>query len=105
MDCVRSDLQTVARRHNGSQELREICDWLKKVFDYNVPNGKRIRGMIVVTTYRLLVVQQERDISEDDLELVRVLGWCVEILQAYFLVKWANYEVINGICEECRDLD
>jgi hypothetical protein len=42
--------------------------------------------MIVVTTFRLLAVQQERDISEDGLELVRVLGWCVEILQAYFLV-------------------
>ncbi len=87
MDCVRSDLQTVARRHSGSQELREThTTGLRKSFDYNVPNGKRIRGMIVVTTFRLLAVQQERDISEDDLELVRVLGWCVEILQAYFLV-------------------
>ncbi len=72
---------------NGPQELRETYDRLKKSFEHNVPHGKRNRGLSVVTTYRLLEAQQQNNnISDDDLELARVLGWCVEILQAYFLV-------------------
>ena len=42
--------------------------------EYNVPFGKKNRGISVVTSYKLLVT----DCTEDDIKLARILGWCVE---------------------------
>ena len=50
--------------------------------DYNVPFGKKNRGMAVVETFLQLV----NDPSDEDLVPVRVVGWCIEWLQAFFLV-------------------
>ena len=53
-----------------------------QVSDYNVPFGKKNRGMAVVDTYLQLV----NNPSEEDLIPVQVVGWCIEWLQAFFLV-------------------
>lgn len=63
-------------------EIQDSLDWFKKVCEYNVPFGKKNRGLTVLHSYKYLVV----DATEDDLELARILGWCVEWLQAFFLV-------------------
>lgn len=55
----------------------------RTVFDYNSTDGKLNRGMIVVNSLNLLVT----DCNEDRLEMARIVGWCVEFLQAYFLVE------------------
>ncbi|XP_054165527.1 uncharacterized protein LOC128963085 [Oppia nitens] len=71
----------------SSDELTEVTNWVKECIKYNVPHGKRNRGLTVVTTFRIIAEQQNNNnVSEDDIELARVLGWCVEFLQAYFLV-------------------
>ncbi|XP_014663778.1 PREDICTED: farnesyl pyrophosphate synthase-like isoform X1 [Priapulus caudatus] len=48
-------------------------------------HGKKNRGLAVVKSYRCLVKPEE--LTEENLTIARVLGWCVELLQAYFLVS------------------
>ncbi|KAL8592054.1 hypothetical protein ACOMHN_032524 [Nucella lapillus] len=56
--------------------------WFRKVAEYNVPFGKKNRGISVVTSLREL----KKDCSEADTRRARILGWCIEWLQAFFLV-------------------
>ncbi|XP_043280201.1 farnesyl pyrophosphate synthase isoform X2 [Venturia canescens] len=79
-DVVR-DL-TEAGRH---LEVPEATRWIAKVLQYNVPNGKKNRGLAVVAAYRMLA--QPEDLTEDNLRLARILGWCAEMVQAYFVVE------------------
>ncbi|XP_054161529.1 farnesyl pyrophosphate synthase-like [Oppia nitens] len=65
-------------------ELNESFRWIEKVVDYNVPNGKRNRGLALVMSYRMLAPIEEQ--TSENLELARILGWAVELLQAYFLI-------------------
>ncbi|XP_034677612.1 farnesyl pyrophosphate synthase 1 [Vitis riparia] len=57
--------------------------WVERMLDYNVPGGKLNRGLSVVDSYNLL---QGRQLTDDEVFLACVLGWCIEWLQAYFLV-------------------
>ncbi|ESO97345.1 hypothetical protein LOTGIDRAFT_231541 [Lottia gigantea] len=63
-------------------EISDAITWFKEVLEYNVPFGKKNRGISVVTSYCQLV----QDPTEENLTRARVLGWCVELLQAFFLV-------------------
>ncbi|GLJ31019.1 hypothetical protein SUGI_0620180 [Cryptomeria japonica] len=58
--------------------------WVDKMLDYNVPGGKLNRGLSVIDSYRLL--KKGKELSEDEVFLGCVLGWCIEWLQSYFLV-------------------
>ncbi|GAB4845899.1 glycerol channel [Ancistrocladus abbreviatus] len=57
--------------------------WVERMLDYNVPGGKLNRGISVVDSYKLL---KGAEVTEDEFFLASALGWCVEWLQAYFLV-------------------
>lgn len=57
-------------------------EWFAKVMDYNVPGGKLNRGMAV---YDVLSAIKE-DLSASDIFKANALGWCIEWLQAFFLV-------------------
>jgi len=59
-------------------------EWLKQVLDYNVPGGKLNRGMAVYDV--LEAIKGPEGISESDAFKANALGWCVEWLQAFFLV-------------------
>ena len=56
--------------------------WVKALLELNVPGGKLNRGLTVVHA----TAQIKPDASAQLLEQAAILGWCVEILQAYFLV-------------------
>lgn len=58
--------------------------WLDRMLDYNVPGGKLNRGLSVVDSYKLL--KEGRELTSDETFLACALGWCIEWLQAYFLV-------------------
>ncbi|CAN6546841.1 unnamed protein product [Malus baccata var. baccata] len=58
--------------------------WVERMLDYNVPGGKLNRGLSVIDSYQLL--QQGRELTEDEIFLASALGWCIEWLQAFFLV-------------------
>ncbi|KAH9387661.1 hypothetical protein TYRP_008853, partial [Tyrophagus putrescentiae] len=56
--------------------------WLGKVIEYNLKNGKRNRAKSLVLAYE----QFSPGATLESVHLACILGWCVELLQAYFLV-------------------
>nr|ADL74465.1 farnesyl diphosphate synthase [Bupleurum chinense] len=58
-------------------------EWVDRMLDYNVPGGKLNRGLSVIDSYKLLKGQE---LDDDEIFLSSALGWCIEWLQAYFLV-------------------
>nr|CAD7407702.1 unnamed protein product [Timema cristinae] len=79
-DIVR-DL-TDAGRHT---DIPEANKWFAKVLQYNVPTGKKYRGFALVYSYKKLV--QPEKLTPENLRLAYIMGWCVEMLQAHFLVE------------------
>jgi len=70
--------------HFAAQGMpQEAIEWYRNNLNYNVPGGKLNRGLSVVDTVEIL---KGRALSEDEYFKAAVLGWCVELLQAYFLV-------------------
>jgi len=67
-----------------SLNIPDVTKWIAKVLQYNVPGGKKIRGLALIYAYKTLVSNGE--LTEENLRLARILAWCVEMLQAYFLV-------------------
>lgn len=78
-DLVR-DL-TDAGRH---MDIPDVTKWYAKVLQYNVPSGKKNRGLALVVSYKMLAPPSE--LTPENLQLAQILGWCVEILQAFLLV-------------------
>ncbi|KAH9489224.1 hypothetical protein Btru_058820 [Bulinus truncatus] len=64
------------------KEIKDAFAWFKEVLIYNVPHGKKNRGLSVVTSFKHLVPNA----SDEDIKIARVMGWCVELLQGFFLV-------------------
>ncbi|KAI0244573.1 Farnesyl pyrophosphate synthetase, partial [Massospora cicadina] len=62
----------------------DACEWVKKSLNYNVPGGKLNRGLSVVDTVKIL---RGGKLTEDELFKAAILGWCTELLQAFFLVS------------------
>ncbi|CAD7077313.1 unnamed protein product [Hermetia illucens] len=58
--------------------------WYAKALQYNVPRGKKNRGLATVLTYKQLVDKSE--LTPENVRLAQYVGWCVEMLQAMFLV-------------------
>ncbi|KAK4420858.1 Farnesyl pyrophosphate synthase [Sesamum alatum] len=58
--------------------------WVERMLDYNVLGGKLNRGLSVVDSYKLL--KQGKELTDDEMFLACSLGWCIEWLQACFLV-------------------
>ncbi|KAF5728827.1 farnesyl diphosphate synthase [Tripterygium wilfordii] len=58
--------------------------WVEQMLDYNVPKGKLNRGLSVLDSYKLL--KEGEELTEEEMFLASSLGWCIEWLQAYFLV-------------------
>ncbi|KAJ6531541.1 isoprenoid synthase domain-containing protein [Mycena sp. CBHHK59/15] len=62
----------------------EALDWFGKNLDYNVPGGKLNRGISVTDTAQIL---KGAELTDDEYFKAAVLGWCVELLQGFFLVS------------------
>nr|QHF16633.1 geranylgeranyl pyrophosphate synthase GGPPS3-3 [Haematococcus lacustris] len=59
-------------------------EWFQEVLDYNVPGGKLNRGMAVYDV--LAAIKGAEALAEADVLQANALGWCIEWLQAFFLV-------------------
>eukprot|EP00793_Prasinoderma_coloniale_P005715 PRCOL_00004189-RA len=57
--------------------------WVREMVEYNVPGGKLNRGLAVVEGFRQL---RRGVLKESELFRACALGWCIEWLQAFFLV-------------------
>lgn len=76
------DLTNATKAYNCS----EAAKWFAQALQYNVPRGKKNRGILTVLTYKNLVPSQ--DLTPENIKLAQYLGWCVEMvntLAPYFL--------------------
>mmetsp|Transcript_28152 Transcript_28152/g.44343 ORF Transcript_28152/g.44343 Transcript_28152/m.44343 type:complete len:470 (+) Transcript_28152:76-1485(+) len=65
----------------------EAVRWIGGMVDYNVQGGKMNRGLVVPAIMRTLAQKNKgRDLTNTELARACVLGWCIEWLQAFFLV-------------------
>ncbi|KAF8550801.1 Polyprenyl synthetase [Imleria badia] len=62
----------------------EAVEWYRRNLDFNVPGGKLNRGMSVVDSVEIL---RGRTLTDDEYFKAALLGWCIELLQAFFLVS------------------
>ncbi|KAL0580749.1 Farnesyl pyrophosphate synthetase [Marasmius crinis-equi] len=69
-------------KSNGMPQ--DAIDWYSRSLDYNVPGGKLNRGMSVVDSVEIL---KGRALTDEEYFKSAVLGWCIELLQAFFLVS------------------
>eukprot|EP00210_Caulerpa_lentillifera_P005964 g5699.t1 len=77
-DCIVND-----EIHGKPQEFGK--EWITKMLDYNVPKGKLNRGMAVFDV--VSSIKGKNEITKDDIKNANVVGWCIEWLQAFFLVE------------------
>lgn len=78
-DIVR-DLTEYAKKY----ETQTAPKWFAKSLQYNVPNGKKNRGLALVLAFKMLAKNGE--VTEENLRLAQTLGWCVEMLQSVFIM-------------------
>ncbi|XP_031693436.1 farnesyl pyrophosphate synthase isoform X1 [Oncorhynchus kisutch] len=64
--------------------LADALNRLREVLHYNTPGGKRNRGLSVIGSLRELVPPTE--LTQDAVRRALLVGWCIELLQAFFLV-------------------
>lgn len=62
----------------------ESAEWLRRCLLYCVPGGKQHRGRMVVETFQR--IRGGDGGAGSDASLARILGWLIEIFQAYLLV-------------------
>lgn len=55
-----------------------MVESLKDLLTYTVPNGKKNRGLTVITSYKML--ENEENLTEDNIRLANILGWNVEMV-------------------------
>lgn len=70
----------------GYNMPQEAIDWFVSNLEYNTPLGKLNRGLSVVDTYCILNGTTATELDDEKYNKVALLGWCIELLQAYFLV-------------------
>ncbi|KAG8876857.1 Farnesyl pyrophosphate synthetase [Serendipita sp. 405] len=78
---LEEELVDLMKKHSMPEDATE---WYRKNLNYNTPWGKLNRGISVVDTYEIL---QGRTLTDEEFFKASVLGWCVELLQAFFLVS------------------
>lgn len=78
--AVFPDLVRELTVEGAEKDIPLVPKHLMKCIQYTVPTGKRNRGLALATSYQILKP------NDKDQELAYILGWCVEFLQAFFLV-------------------
>ncbi|XP_028985838.1 farnesyl pyrophosphate synthase isoform X2 [Betta splendens] len=64
--------------------LADALSRLREVLVYNAPGGKRNRGLSVIGSLRELLPPSQ--LTQDAVQRALLVGWCIELLQAFFLV-------------------
>ena len=72
-DIVR-DLTDAGRQ----TDIPEVTKRYAKLLHYNVPNGKKNRGLAVVAAYKML--EKEENLTPENIRLANIMGWCVEVV-------------------------
>ena len=64
----------------------EPTEWIKKMINYTVAGGKMNRGLAAMSVNTTLAEHSGRKLTDKDRCKTAALGWCIEFLQAFFLV-------------------
>ncbi|KAF5343108.1 hypothetical protein D9758_016002 [Tetrapyrgos nigripes] len=78
---IRDELVDYAKLNNMP---KDAVEWFHNSLEYNVPGGKLNRGLSVIDTAEII---KARPLDDDEYLKAAVLGWGVELLQAFFLVS------------------
>ncbi|KAB1260172.1 Farnesyl pyrophosphate synthase, partial [Camelus dromedarius] len=78
-------VKVLTEEDTGHPEIGDAVARLKKVLEYNAIGGKYQRGLTVLIVFRELVEPTKQD--ADSIQRALTVGWCVELLQAFFLVS------------------
>lgn len=65
---------------------QEAIEWFVRSLNYNTPGGKLNQGLSVVDTFAILNNTTSDKLNDTEYKKVALLGWAIELLQAYFLV-------------------
>lgn len=60
----------------------EVTGNFFQVLQYNTPNGKKNRGLIVISAYKML--EDPAKITTENLRKAGILGWCIEMVSFFF---------------------
>lgn len=77
VDEVLAEVETTKLPQNAVQ-------WIKDAMLHNTMGGKLNRGLAVLNTYQILT--GKKDLDSTEYKRAAVLGWTVELLQAFFLI-------------------
>lgn len=75
---ILSDISTIYEMNE------EATNWIKRMLEYTVAGGKMNRGLSVMDVQKTLA--RGRPLTNKERCQSAALGWCVEFLQAFFLV-------------------
>lgn len=64
--------------------LTDALTRFREILVYNSPGGKRNRGLSVIASLRDLLPPTQ--LTQDTVQQALLVGWCIELLQAFFLV-------------------
>ncbi|XP_055610732.1 farnesyl pyrophosphate synthase [Uranotaenia lowii] len=78
-DLVR-DLTEYARKYGNSVAEK----WFARALQYNVPQGKKNRGLAAVLAFRMLA--KSEDLTPENIRRAHYLAWCIEMFQSMFLI-------------------
>lgn len=65
-------------------DVPEASKWLAKLLQYNVPNGKKNRGLATILAYKML--EKKENLTPENILLANVMGWCVEMFHTHQLL-------------------
>lgn len=84
--CDRLTTEILTELETKYELPKEALEWVKKMIEYNVKGGKLNRGLTVVSVKRTIDSAKGKALSTREFARAAVLGWCIEWLQAFFLV-------------------
>ena len=64
-------------------EMNSVRDWITRMLEYNLVDGKMNRATLLMSTYAQLSTS---DKTKSPTVNVALLGWCIEMFQTYFLI-------------------
>jgi len=69
---------------NQQQGVLKVIKRFEEMVDYNVPHGKKLRGLCTYESLKSLT--SDKEVSTDLINQSKSIGWCIEFMQASFLV-------------------
>lgn len=65
-------------------DVPQASKWLAKLLQYNVPNGKKNRGLATILAYKM--IEKRDNLTPENVHLANMMGWCVEMFHTHQLL-------------------